>query len=541
MATSVAIRRAELDSRQATSRTNGPKEQPSQPTRGGLAVFESSIEGTPLSGYMGRPHEHRSLGAVVVAKPPEFSVALTEELSRDLSNHLRKESRQEDLAFAIWRESTGVRRTTSIIQRLVLPLDGERELHGNASFAPDYVLRALSEVGPGEGLALVHSHLTPGWQGMSQDDIVAERDRLAGAVYGRTGLPVIGVTTGTDGALSARRWVRQKQSSWEIHEANSARVVGRRLTTTFHPELSPRQPSGNAQMATVSVWGEEHQADLARIRVGIIGLGSVGSLVAESLARVGVSDFVLVDHDVVQERNLDRTAGAGRKDVGRAKVAVAADHIRRVGTALQIDVQAVSHSVLSRLGYGAALDCDVLFCCVDRPLPRHLLNTLAYAHLIPVIDGGVLAEVVEAKLIHADWRIHTVGPSRACLTCIGALDVGDVALDQSGMLDDPDYIQTLDPSRLRSVSRRNVFPFSMSVAAHEVLQMVTLITGLERVGGIGPQFYHCYPGVMEVLPTVACRKGCEYGSLVTTAIDLSGDLVHSDVGPTGSTFFSSLS
>jgi hypothetical protein len=361
---------------------------------------------------------------------------------------------------------------------------------------------------------------------MSQDDIVAERDRLAGAVYGRTGLPVVGVTTGTDGALSARRWLRQKQASWEIHEANNARVVGRRLTTTFHPELSPREPSGNAQMATVSVWGEEHQADLARIRVGIVGLGSVGSLVAESLARVGVSDFVLVDHDVVEERNLDRTAGAERKDVGRAKVAVAADHIQRVGTARQIDVQAVSHSVLSPLGYGAALDCDVLFCCVDRPLPRHLLNALAYAHLIPVIDGGILAEVVEAKLIHADWRIHTVGPSRACLTCIGALDVGDVALDQSGMLDDPDYIRTLDPSHLRSVSRRNVFPFSMSVAAHEVLQMVTLITGSERVGGIGPQFYHCYPGVMDVLPTVMCKEGCEYGSMVGTAVDLSGNLVH---------------
>jgi molybdopterin/thiamine biosynthesis adenylyltransferase len=475
---------------------------------------------------MGRPHEHSSLGAVVVAELREFSVALTEELARDLLDHLSKGSRQEDLTFAIWRESTGVRRTTSIIQRLVLPLDGERELHGNASFAPDYVLRALNELAPGEGLALIHSHLTPGWQGMSQDDIVAERDRLASAVYGRTGLPVVGVTTGTDGALSARRWLRQKQSSWEIHEATSARVVGRRLRSTFHPELSPRQSRGNAQVATVSVWGDEHQADLARIRVGIVGLGSVGSLVAESLARVGVCNFVLIDYDLVEERNLDRTAGAERRDIGRAKVAVAADHIRRVGTGREIDVQAVCYSVLSRPGYGAALDCDVLFSCVDRPLPRHLLNALAYAHLVPVIDGGILAEVIEAKLIHADWRIHTIGPSRACLMCLGALDAGDVAMDQAGMLDDPDYIKKLDASRQRSVSRRNVFPFSMSVAAHEVLQMVTLITGLERVGGIGPQFYHCYPGVMDVLPTVMCEEGCENGSMVATAVDLSGNLVH---------------
>ena len=34
---------------------------------------------------------------------------------------------------------------------------------------------------------------------MSEDDVVAERDRLAGAAFGRTGLPVVGLTRGTTG------------------------------------------------------------------------------------------------------------------------------------------------------------------------------------------------------------------------------------------------------------------------------------------------------------------------------------------------------
>src|SRR3712207_8224358 len=42
----------------------------------------------------------------------------------------------------------------------------------------DYLSRVLATVPDGCGIALLHSHLGPGWQDMSRDDDVAERDRL---------------------------------------------------------------------------------------------------------------------------------------------------------------------------------------------------------------------------------------------------------------------------------------------------------------------------------------------------------------------------
>jgi hypothetical protein len=77
---------------------------------------------------------------------------------------------------------------------------------------------------------------------------------------------------------------------------------------------------------------------------------------------------------------------------------------------------------------------------------------------------------------------------------VGVLRRSDVALDRDGKLDDPEYIAGLSEVERVALSRRNVFPFGMSVAAHQVLQVVGLVTGLERVGGIGPQMYHAYPG-----------------------------------------------
>ena len=453
----------------------------------------------------------------------QLSVAMTGELDDQLATHLDKGVLQEDLAFVLWRPSTGRTRFTAILHDIVLPEPDDRDLHGNVAFHPQYVQRVLELVQPGDGIAVIHSHLGPGWQGMSDDDVIAERDRLASAVAGRTRLPLLGLTRATDRAWSARFWLREGRGVYGRYAATTVRVAGRRLRLTFNPYLAPYPTVAPSQVATVSVWGEQHQADLARLHVGIIGLGSVGSIVAEALSRVGLTHLTLIDHDVIEDRNLDRTLGATTLDAleRRPKVAVSERLIRGSHTAPAIEVDAFPGSLLSRAGLERALDCDVIFSCVDRPWPRHVLNALAYAHLIPVIDGGILAKVEGGRLVHADWRIQTVGPGRACLLCLGALRREDIALDMAGKLDDPEYIKGLGPSFSPLVARQNVFPFSLSVAANEVLQLVGLVTGLERIGGIGPQTYHCYPGEMEVVATGKCESDCEYEALTSSAAELA--------------------
>ena len=102
---------------------------------------------------------------------------------------------------------------------------------------------------------------------------------------------------------------------------------------TYMDELAPPPAANEEQVRTVSAWGEDAQRDLARLRVGVIGTGSVGGLVAEALARTGFEDVMLIDFDYIEKHNLDRLAYATRADIGRLKVEVQARHLAARATA----------------------------------------------------------------------------------------------------------------------------------------------------------------------------------------------------------------
>jgi molybdopterin/thiamine biosynthesis adenylyltransferase len=446
-----------------------------------------------------------------------YSVALPATVHEPAINHLIREDGQEDLCFALWHPSKGRRRTTALIQRLILPLDGERHIHGNASFMAEYFERALGEaVKTKAGLAFLHSHPAPGWQGMSRDDIVAEQGHAA-AVKAATGMPFVGLTAGVDGAWSARFWEKTAPRTYKRYWCESVRVVGNKLRLLLHPDLAKAPVFRPELTRTISAWGSEVQSHLANLTVGVIGAGSVGSIVAEALARMGIGHIQLIDFDSVEIVNLDRLLFATKQDAlrHRPKVDVLADTIRQSATAGNFTVEPLEWSIVEEEGFRAALDCDVLFSCVDRPLPRSVLNFIAYAHLIPVIDGGIQLRIhpTTHKLSHADWRAHTAVPTRPCLECLKQYDPGQVSSERDGLFDDPAYIAGLphDHSLKRN---ENVFAFSLSDASFEVLQFLSLIVAPSGISNPGAQMYHFVTACLETDELTACKPGCLYASYV---------------------------
>lgn len=450
----------------------------------------------------------------------ELSAALPARVADQAAEHLlrffKAGEHQEELCLALWRPSVGTDRFTAMIVELILPAENERVLQGNVSLEADFLARgAQLAASRGLGLAAMHSHPVPGWQGMSRDDVETEQSR-APFVLASTGKPLLGMTIGTDGAWSARFWEKVAPKQYERRWCRSVRVVGTRLSVTFHPEYTPRDRFKDELRRSIAVWGEDAQAVLQHLHVGVIGLGSVGRMVSEGLARMGVGRVTLLDFDTVQPHNLDRLIGATRADAasGRSKVELARDGYLQASTLSRPDVRAVTASVVEPKGYRAALDCDVLFSCVDRHWPRRVLNHLAYAHLIPVVDGGIRARFAAGKFRGVEWSLRTAGPDRCCLKCAGAYEPSFIEVERTGLADDPKYIAGL-PKDHELRSAENVFSFSMCLAGHELLQFVALITALKNKPDLGEQRF--YYNLAELhTEQKACDPGCTFPSLIAS-------------------------
>ena len=388
-----------------------------------------------------------------------------------LLQHYQNDILQEDLCFALWHPSTGANRYSALVYQILLPEKGDRLLHGNASFESRYLSRVIDRALKAKaGIAFMHSHPGTGWQGMSDADIEAEHDVIAYPAWA-TGLPLLGLTIGRDGYWSARFWVRNGERivrEW----CTKVRIVGpKSYQLQFNDGLAPPQPRRNILRRTYDTWGSKAQSDISRLNVGIVGVGSVGCIVAEAMARIGVGEITLIDPDRVEEHNLDRLLYSTVKDIGKLKVDLVSKNIKHHSTSNRLKITTLPHSIHDWSAYRVALDCDIIFSCVDRPVARDVLNYIAKAHVIPVIDGGIEVERDKDGTFHsAHWRAHIITPYHQCLRCNEQYNTSMVVMELDGSLDNPSYIKNLSPEE--DNVNQNVFPFSLSVSSMEVNLML---------------------------------------------------------------------
>ncbi|WNF37905.1 ThiF family adenylyltransferase [Bacillaceae bacterium IKA-2] len=136
--------------------------------------------------------------------------------------------------------------------------------------------------------------------------------------------------------------------------------------------------------------GEISQAKLEQKVVTIIGIGALGTTMANHLVRSGVGEVRLIDRDFVEESNLQRQMLFDEADARNQtpKAIAAAEKLATINSKVKVIalIENVDPSNIETLIKGS----DLILDGTDNMMTRFLINDVSIKHSIPWIYGGVV-------------------------------------------------------------------------------------------------------------------------------------------------------
>lgn len=130
---------------------------------------------------------------------------------------------------------------------------------------------------------------------------------------------------------------------------------------------------------------EWDQKKLRKSCVLVVGLGALGSVVTLNLAMMGVRELILVDFDTIELSNLSKQLLYEEKDIGKPKVEVAAEKLRRINS--EIEVKALNEDI-RRIDKSYFEKSNVVVDGLDTFEVRRWLNSMCVDLLKPLVHGG---------------------------------------------------------------------------------------------------------------------------------------------------------
>lgn len=133
--------------------------------------------------------------------------------------------------------------------------------------------------------------------------------------------------------------------------------------------------------------GDEKVEQLMNSHVLIAGLGGVGGICAEMIARAGVGKMTIVDGDVVDLSNGNRQIPALHSTAGKLKAEVMAQRLQDINPALQLDVVPRYHeeqemeALVTRHPFTYAVDC------IDTLGPKVAFLKACVQNGVPVVSS----------------------------------------------------------------------------------------------------------------------------------------------------------
>jgi hypothetical protein len=318
-------------------------------------------------------------------------------------------------------------RPTLHVREVHLAIEGLDYVEGKIGYRalnPTFIHRMITRARDERLVYLaVHNHSSDRYVGFSQIDLNSHELGYPALLQIARGMPVGALVLG------------HRSIAGDIWMSQTERLVVEELTivgsTIERLRPSPKDADSGAFLdheRQVRMFGRAGQSELADCHVAILGLGGIGSLVAEYLARLGVGQFTLVDLDLVEQSNLSRVVGASRSD--------ALNRATKVEVAQRLILEANEHARIEMIVDDVAKDsvakkltgCDYLFLAADSMRARLVFNALVHQYLIPGVQlGSKIRQDSAGMLLDVISAIRPVRPGQGCLWCNQLIDATALA------------------------------------------------------------------------------------------------------------------
>ena len=277
----------------------------------------------------------------------------------------------------------------------------------------------------------IHNHGGTDSVGFSSDDFASHERGYPALLDVARGMPV-GALVFARSAIAGDLWFPGSKRAELLH----ATVIGANRRVLY-----PAPQMGSKKNATYDrqtrLFGDTGQLILSRARVGIIGLGGAGSILAELLSRLGVGEFVLADPDKADLTNLPRLIGARQSDgsppdwlprkardfLRTFKVNMATRNIKRANPTARITP--IARDFLNADVAKQFTDCDYLFLAADTMGARLLFNAIVHQYGISGVQVGAKIPVDKSGEVGDVFCVsRTLEPGNGCLWCNGLINPG---------------------------------------------------------------------------------------------------------------------
>jgi len=178
---------------------------------------------------------------------------------------------------------------------------------------------------------------------------------------------------------------------------------------TAKPQTSRANEHNNARRfgGVARLYGDDGLTKLNAAHVCVIGIGGVGSWVAESLARSAIGQLTLIDMDVVSESNVNRQLVATTDTIGRDKGLVMAERIAQINEHCVVNVvdDFISQSNLADLLPLDSLNdrFDFVIDCIDDFRTKAALIHYCKTHKIKILTVGAAGGQIDpSKIAQSD-------------------------------------------------------------------------------------------------------------------------------------------